>query len=469
MVYLLAHFATTGGKLKVRLGNWLQPTHCIWKWYYQQDNAKLQRIEGDKVFIYNISRGLRLTRATKRYKLVSNKPIATGFIKGAPTSVSGLTVQLVTKLSEEPTLAKETEKEMDCWEFLCSWRGEWMWEGVEPGNDSPWDMSWIADGLTLGSLIWVTNGSYNRKRVSDLSGVGWIIFCKSTGFCITGSFWEKSILATSYRAELLGLCALNFLAQAVAEFYKLDGWTATLCCDNKGALEKSSNNRSRIRPSVKCADICCSLRTTKPLLRGSFRYVHVYKHMDRLLTWKLTLTQQLNCICDTLAKKSITLALMLGYHDRMTQLLPNKDMVMLIWGNKITGNISSSICIHASKELARKYLTTRRKKKWSQVQFDSVDWEHLDLALNSKEDMCRIWRSKQNSGFCGRRVQVGRYSRESLPDKRCPNCSRKETAAHLMLCPVESRTCLLANTVEDMSTWMLKDNINRSRDSVLDH
>ena len=89
-------------------------------------------------------------------------------------------------------------------------------------------MSWIADGLTLGSLIWVTNGSYNRKRVSDLRGVGWIIFCKSTRFCITGSFWERSILATLYRAELLGLCALHFLAQAVAEFYKLDGWSAML-------------------------------------------------------------------------------------------------------------------------------------------------------------------------------------------------------------------------------------------------
>jgi hypothetical protein len=43
----------------------------------------------------------------------SNKPIATGFIKGAPTSVFGLNIQLVTKLSEGPTLAEETEKEMD--------------------------------------------------------------------------------------------------------------------------------------------------------------------------------------------------------------------------------------------------------------------------------------------------------------------------------------------------------------------
>ncbi len=175
------------------------------------------------MIIYNVSRGLRLTQATKRYTLLLNKPIATGFIKGAPTSVSGFNVQLVTKLSEGPTLAEETEKEMHFWEFLHNWGGAWMWEGVEPGNGSPSDMSWIADGLTLGSLIWVTDGSYDRKRASDLSGVGWIIFCKSMGFCITGSFWERSISTTSYRAELLGLCALHFLARAVAEFYKLDG------------------------------------------------------------------------------------------------------------------------------------------------------------------------------------------------------------------------------------------------------
>ena len=104
------------------------------------------------MFIYNVSRGLHLTRATKRFKLVSNKPIATMFIKGAPTSVSGLTLQLVTKLSEGPTLAKKREKEMDFGEFLRSWGGVWMWEGLEQGNSSPLDMSWIADGLTLGSL-----------------------------------------------------------------------------------------------------------------------------------------------------------------------------------------------------------------------------------------------------------------------------------------------------------------------------
>ena len=66
---------------------------------------------------------------------------------------------------------------------------------------------------------------------------------------------------------------------------------------------------------------------------------------------------------------------------------------------------------------------------------------------------------KTNSGFCGTRVQVGHYSGKLLPNKRCPNCGRQETAAYLMLCPDDSRTCLLVKAVDDMTKWMSKDNI----------
>jgi hypothetical protein len=113
-------------------------------------------------------------------------------------------------------------KEVDFWGFLCSWGGEWMWEGVEPGKDLPRDILQVADGLTNGSLIWVTDGSYDRKKVIDLCGVGWIISCTKTGYRITGTFWEKSNSASSYRAELLGLCAMHFLAWVVAEYHHIN-------------------------------------------------------------------------------------------------------------------------------------------------------------------------------------------------------------------------------------------------------
>ena len=110
-----------------------------------------------------------------------------------------------------------------------------MWELIEPGKNTPAGVQWIVDGLRNGSLIWTTDGSYDRKQAVDLFGVGWMIFCTATGFCVTSTFWELSPLASSYGAKLLVLCALHLFARALAEFCKIVGWSAMLCCENKCA------------------------------------------------------------------------------------------------------------------------------------------------------------------------------------------------------------------------------------------
>ncbi len=126
-------------------------------------------------------------------------------------------------------------------------------------------------------------------------------------------------------------------------------------------------------------------------------------------------------------------------------------MALVIWGTKNTGNISPPLWFHASKEVARKHLATCKKDKWSNKRFDAMNWEHLDLALKNKVDMYKMWQSKQYSGFCGMRVQVGHYSGELLPDKRCPNCGQRETSAHLMLCSNDNCTRLLVENVDKLT------------------
>ncbi len=97
--------------------------------------------------------------------------------------------------------------------------------------------------------------------------------------------------------------------------------------------------------------------------------------MDKYLLWhQLSLNQQLNCVCDTLAKQAVSLAMTQGYHDRPTHLLPKEDVAVVIWGNKITNDISYPIRFHASKEVARQYLGNRKKNPWPNEQFDEVDW-----------------------------------------------------------------------------------------------
>jgi hypothetical protein len=116
-------------------------------------------------------------------------------------------------------------------------------------------------------------------------------------------FWGKSSTANSLCAEMLGLCALHLLAWAISEYYGVERWSSTMCCDNKRALLLSSHHKRRIRPSAKCTDIRKNFCTTKQAYQGGFKYVHMYGHMDQHLSWaQLSLPQQLNCICNTLAK-----------------------------------------------------------------------------------------------------------------------------------------------------------------------
>jgi hypothetical protein len=109
----------------------------------------------------------------------------------------------------------------------------------------------------------------------------------------------------------------------------------------------------------------------------------MYGHMDQHLSWlQLSLPWRSNCVCNTLAKGAVTNDIMKGYHDGPTQILPREDIALIVWGDKITGNISSSLRFHTSKSVACKYHIHQQKKgKWTTKQFEEVDWEHLDHAL----------------------------------------------------------------------------------------
>ena len=82
---------TTGDKLKVPLGNWINPTHCIWKWYYRADSNNLQRVEGTTMFHYKPAAGFHL--------MSYEEPLSPAMAHGLPILVTGFSVQQVIKLS----------------------------------------------------------------------------------------------------------------------------------------------------------------------------------------------------------------------------------------------------------------------------------------------------------------------------------------------------------------------------------
>ncbi len=363
-------YTNTGGKLKAPLGNWINGTHRVWQWYYNAEYNNLQHVKGGRVIHFKPSRGFRLTRSTTNYQRTWDEQYGGSTQLGCPTSVRVILSTRVSKLQEGPSLVNLQNKHTNFWDFICSWRGSWMWEDIDFTQTTTQDLQWIAEGMKNNTLVWTTDGSYVRKKAADLSVVGWIIFCKDSGLQMTGTFWEKSPLASLFRAEMLVLACLHLLARAVAQFFAISHWTAVISCNNKKALELSSHHCWQIRPSAKCADIRRSFRATKQTFIGGFKYVYIYGHMDQYLAWNnLSLMQQLNCVCDTLAKRALMAAIISGYNDRPTQLLPREDVALVIWGNKVTGNISTPLRFHASKELARSYLRTRIRDKWTNERF----------------------------------------------------------------------------------------------------
>jgi hypothetical protein len=48
--------------------------------------------------------------------------------------------------------------------------------------------------------------------------------------------------------------------------------------------------------------------------------------------------------------------------------------------------------------------------KWTSEQFEAVDWDLLNDALDKKKNMNSRWLAKQASGFCGSRVMVSRMT-----------------------------------------------------------
>ena len=88
--------------------------------------------------------------------------------------------------------------------------------------------------------------------------------------------------------------------------------------------------------------------------------------------------------------------------------------------------------------------------KWSEEQFEQVDWDMLDSTLNNKPDGYKAWLSKQHTGFCGTRLQVSYYRGLNGEEAWCPNCGRAEIEAHLCMCPNEDRTKLFIKMTDDL-------------------
>ncbi len=176
-------------------------------------------------------------------------------------------------------------------------------------------------------------------------------------------------------------------------------------------LNHASKNQKRVGIKVKYSDLHCTICTLKHLVQTTFRYKHVNACQDRLKPWReLTLSEQLNMLCDGLANRAVK-----GYLEwdlptyRATSLFPLEKAAVFIDNKKTTTDVGSNVQYLLGAEEARRFYTSpvvlvwgvnKEGLGWLGEQFDQVAWTYLDRALQSKPDMYQLWLSKKCIGIC---------------------------------------------------------------------
>jgi hypothetical protein len=435
------------------LGAWICNPHFVWHCYYVRETDLLYMYVDGEYEEWKQREGR--TRLERGYVATGKRAGNPG---GVPASVQRIDIRgeprLLVSCTGPPFPTPTSQANPSLWDILFSWGGQWMWESIQFDREGS-DTSWLLTAFCNGTLIGVADGSYDRVRAPRICGTGWILCNRLTRRTLAGSFTEVSSSASSFRGEMLGLCAMHFLCLALEEVSACVSSQVTISCDNVVAVNRANARTRRVKPRWACADILRSFRNIRPLLQTELVFKYVQSHMDDLVSWdKLSLEEQLNCQCDKLAKDAVRARRLVSEDRPIDYTLPKELVSVKVLGEKITGDPSHILRQLIGRVQAKSFFINQ--KKWSERQFEEVAWEHLHMVLSRKGTGFRLWLAKQTSDFCATGVQMVRC--RMADDSRCPSCWKpRERADHLCKCPSEARTQLLESAVDGLCRWMESD------------
>ena len=454
-------FTLTGWSLARPLGSWRCPPGKVWRWWWNEELGTLWNRCTNRWIEYSPVETIVRMRSNRIYQrgAAHEHPPAGSFL---PSTISSIGEEVVLLHDTGPPLPSSVVPPTDFWSALRVHGGEWMWDHLE----GEWrDMGWLRDALTAGSAMFVADGSYNREIDRGVCGTGWVVVCRSSRKMLRGSFFERSHSASAYRGELLGMVAVHALVANAAAVFGLESTHGSVHCDNLGALGKAKSHNRRVRSSLRQADAVRAIRAMKLKLFLALEYKYVQSHQDDKFGWQeLPLDQQLNVLCDTLAKQAcmrrISFAAVMGARPLR---LPFERAAIIVNGVKMTSDVSDPVRFALGKIEAKRFYCWPRNVGddgvnkgglgWLASTFDLVDWDGLNEVLGTKPDMFGIWLAKQSIGVCATRRNTARI--DGHDDNVCPNCMFElERSDHLNRCTDPGRTALFESSVARLESWL---------------
>jgi len=127
-------------------------------------------------------------------------------------------------------------------EVLCDWGHTWMWEGLKlSGKEGDDTGAWLSTAIKNNTLVAVTDGSYMKELYPNMNSCAFIFECSAGGGRLTGAFSKQTMVACSYRGELLGLLAIHLILLSVNKVNPNLLGSVHIYFDCLGALDKVKN------------------------------------------------------------------------------------------------------------------------------------------------------------------------------------------------------------------------------------
>ena len=245
------------------LGKYLQTSHLKRRWTWAQDSDELYFVHSDgPVECYDLfcrEPGIYPTRYGSKYRWIETK-------EGVPpsgiyASVRELSDNTVTLHSSCP-IYTPIPVATDFWEVLHSFENQSLWRYFHCDGDG----KWIHNGLLLGTLVIVHDGSYMKEVAQDVCSAGFMIYCTHTRCRAKGTVVEKSDSADNYRAEVLGGIMIQLVLKAASQLQSSPYAPVQIHCDNLGVVNHGNTPTRSLKEKQAQAD---ALRILKHLIQTS--------------------------------------------------------------------------------------------------------------------------------------------------------------------------------------------------------
>ena len=441
-----------GDTLACPLGHYIGSPHRECTWYTDEAEQSLYHaMDNTSYVVYSLDTTRRPTRHGRRFfrsETVTGLCPRTHHASVYNVAADGTAATLhSSSRAYRPSTAR-----MSFLDRISSQTNASLWKHFRVDGDG----SWLYDALLRGSLILVSDGSYNESIARDCCSCSVTVRCRATGNKAKVSWVEQSDTKTAdnYRAEILGGIAIQLLLKIIVDGkYIPSGLSVRIGCDNKGVVHHGNKPHRPLETKQAQADV---LRYYKSLVCESpikMKFYHIQGHLDRYLELSdLTEEELANVECDLDADDALHDGVRSG--DFIVPFLPDEDLVVTLDGQKVSGPLAPSISRHWGDEQAREHYDSC--DIIPRDLFSQVDWENLERAMTQTPEMWSVWVTKHVSGFCGTNHMLNVIHGDVID--KCPSCGHTpEKATHVVLCRHPTRTAAYYESVDRFAEWMQRE------------